>query len=437
MVYLVILFMNQTIKLQDSSILHVPLDKYPKDFLFIVNGEEYHTSFIFADLLSPKISKIHYSDPTMSTYLINTETKGDFNRFINLQNFKELNLNENDLPFFSEIIQELETDSFNIEIPTPKLTIDNIFEQFNKHFLSPLFYSKQYESEIDFISSNFPEILKQHKQNLSNLPIEVLQDIFQNNNLQLDTEDELLEFINEVYKQGTETSILYSYVYFSNVEINSIDTFLNIFNICDLTSEVWNSISNRLRREIVKNEELKVKRYRKGQKSKSKDKKREEFLSFPYLNREFEGILNSFKSNIDSEVKPTSSSSFDGTPSYILSDDTSYLGTSNKPNSWVCFEFVKRRIIPTHYTIRSIYYSSYHLRSWIVEGSEDGREWEKLDEQKDCSLLNGANIVHTFPVSNNEEHEFKFIRISTSGKNWGNTDALYMSRIEFYGQISQ
>ena len=279
MVYFVTFYhMNQTIKLQNSSILHVPLDKYPKDFLFIVNGEEYHTSFIFADLISPKISKIHYSDPTKNTYLINTKTKGDFNRFINLQNFKELNLNEIDLPFFSEIIQELETDSFNIKIPTPKLTIDNIFEQFNKHFLSPLFYSKQYESEIDFISSNFPEILKQHKQNLSNLPIEVLQDIFQNINFQLDTEDELLEFINEMYTQDTEASILYSYVYFSNVEINSIDTFLNIFNICDLTSEVWNSISNRLRREIVMNEELKVKRYRKQQKSKTKDKKREGFI---------------------------------------------------------------------------------------------------------------------------------------------------------------
>ena len=156
-----------------------------------------------------------------------------------------------------------------------------------------------------------------------------------------------------------------------------------------------------------------------------------------YSNKEFKGILDFFGSNIRSEIKSTSSSNYDGLPHYVLSPDTSYLGTKDEPNSWICFEFLKRRIIPTHYTIKSNGYYSCHLRSWVVEGSLDGVNWTKIDEQNNCSFLNGLNNVHTFTISNDEEQEFRHIRIRQTNKNWKNTNGLYLSRVEFYGQISQ
>ena len=50
------------IQLKPSSILNVHLQKYPKDFTFIVNGKEFQTSRIISDLLSPKICKNHFND---------------------------------------------------------------------------------------------------------------------------------------------------------------------------------------------------------------------------------------------------------------------------------------------------------------------------------------------------------------------------------------
>jgi hypothetical protein len=43
-------------------------------------------------------------------------------------------------------------------------------------------------------------------------------------------------------------------------------------------------------------------------------------------------------------------------------------------NNWVCYDFRERRIVPTHYAIRTSYYGS-HLKSWVVETSVDGEKW--------------------------------------------------------------
>lgn len=47
------------IQLKYSSIASVPIQTYKQDFTFVVNGEEFVTSRLISDLLSPKISNMH------------------------------------------------------------------------------------------------------------------------------------------------------------------------------------------------------------------------------------------------------------------------------------------------------------------------------------------------------------------------------------------
>lgn len=54
---------QNTIQLDYSCVLNIPLQTYNEDFYFIVNGQEYKTNRLISVLLSPKISKIHLSDP--------------------------------------------------------------------------------------------------------------------------------------------------------------------------------------------------------------------------------------------------------------------------------------------------------------------------------------------------------------------------------------
>ena len=83
-----------------------------------------------------------------------------------------------------------------------------------------------------------------------------------------------------------------------------------------------------------------------------------------------------------------------------------------------------------------------YLKSWIIEGSVDGFSWKKLDEQKNCSLLNGENLVRTFPINVDvddlefdDENEFKFLRIKQTDKNWHNRHYLEICAIDFFGKL--
>jgi hypothetical protein len=48
--------------------------------------------------------------------------------------------------------------------------------------------------------------------------------------------------------------------------------------------------------------------------------------------------------------------------------------SEHEPGQWICLDFKTLKIEPMHYTIRS-----FDLKSWAVEGSDDGASWTKID----------------------------------------------------------
>ena len=137
--------MNQeAIKLNPSSIMNVPLKSYADDFVFVVNGEEFKTSRLISDLLSPKICRMHSNDPTISSFVINTTNCGNFSHILDLLEFKEIKIQDNEFPFILEIIEILDNESIeylmkdNLKEPT----VDNVFSLIKQHEKFSKFYSK-------------------------------------------------------------------------------------------------------------------------------------------------------------------------------------------------------------------------------------------------------------------------------------------------------
>lgn len=170
--------------------------------------------------------------------------------------------------------------------------------------------------------------------------------------------------------------------------------------------------------------------------------KNESSIEIPFVsNKDLNGVFSYFgkNSSIIDEVKVKDSSHNHGDIK-DLTDITnrcySYC-VNDKPNAWICFEFIKRRIIPSNYIIISTNSSkgSDHLKSWVLEGSIDNNQWEKLDEQVNCTFLNGPALCHTFPISVKNENGFKFLRIRQTDKNWRNSYYLEVCSIEFYGHL--
>lgn len=75
------------------------------------------------------------------------------------------------------------------------------------------------------------------------------------------------------------------------------------------------------------------------------------------------------------------------------------------------------KIIPTHYTLSSAVGSTIHLRSWIIEASDDGENWIKIDEQNNCDFLDGCNLTHTFKINNHDSNQYSYIKIRQISEN--------------------
>jgi hypothetical protein len=98
------------------------------------------------------------------------------------------------------------------------------------------------------------------------------------------------------------------------------------------------------------------------------------------------------------------------------------------PDRCVCWDFRALRILPTHYTI----WGSW-LKSWVVEGSLDGRLWTPRDQQADSNDFEGCAKA-TFAVSNSAE--CRFIRLTQSGENVYGCFCLHLGFVEFFGGLS-
>jgi hypothetical protein len=74
----------------------------------------------------------------------------------------------------------------------------------------------------------------------------------------------------------------------------------------------------------------------------------------------------------------------------------SWFCSENKPGQWICLDFKTIRIEPTHFMIRAGYEN--YLKSWAVEGSDDGASWTEIDRRENNSDINDWSAVKTFAV---------------------------------------
>lgn len=442
------------IQLKTSSIKEVPLQSYEKDFTFIVNGDKFHTSKIESDLLSSKINQIHINDPTFNTFIVNTRTRGDFSNLFRLFNFSTLQISEDEIEFLIEVFEILGTEhiSINNTKQLEELTIDNVFSQLKKHSKHNGFFKQEFETEIEFISSHMNEIIEKHDEELFNLDFQTIIDIIDNDHIRLKDEDQLLKFINELYKRDRSFSILYENVLFLNVSIESIDEFISIFNIDDISTNTWINLRERLRIECNEKQNKSGDRYIKVEKETKNEENKLNLnankITIPFNgNNEFSGIISYLREksnqNIENVINVTSSSIYENNQNFnpfkaVLFEETAKdFGSGNYENSWICIDFKEHRIKPTHYTVRSGKNYSNRPRSWVIECSNDNNRWEILDEENNNTIFNDFLISHTFQINKQDTNEYRYIRMRNTGYDSnGSSYFLFINSIEFYGELN-
>lgn len=100
---------------------------------------------------------------------------------------------------------------------------------------------------------------------------------------------------------------------------------------------------------------------------------------------------------------------------------------------WICFDFKDMRIKISKYSIKSSKFSENtgHIKNWVIEISDDGKQWNEIDKHSNYSGLNGPNIIKTFNVIPNRF--VRYCRFRHTGDFY--TGNLEFNSIEFYGLL--
>jgi hypothetical protein len=112
--------------------------------------------------------------------------------------------------------------------------------------------------------------------------------------------------------------------------------------------------------------------------------------------------------------------------------------SNDEPGQWVCWDFREMRVRPTHYIITAPW-----LKSWVVEGSLDGKRWTEIDRQTNNQDFKELRNTASFAVS--KSAECRFIRLTQTDKRHDklvdkrrcNDDYLVLRAVEFFGTLSE
>lgn len=220
----------------------------PNDFTFVVGRKIYSCPRILADILSPKLSKMHLIDPTVDSFTISiNDPSENFQFFIDLISIGKSDITPKKISFVLDVCNILDnTELFsrilNQSCDECAITMQNIEEK-----LSYIDYlaedSDEFEKIIEFASSNFSEI----SHLLKSLSYETLAKIFSTKSLFLESEDSLLNFIlSLISKHGDEFLTLLSYVDFVHLSVEGVNVFLQNVSSENITQDIWESMCARL-----------------------------------------------------------------------------------------------------------------------------------------------------------------------------------------------
>jgi hypothetical protein len=135
-------------------------------------------------------------------------------------------------------------------------------------------------------------------------------------------------------------------------------------------------------------------------------------------------------------ISVITSSTESGNPKNVAEFGTeTYFYSNNVENQWMCYDFKDLRVIVTHYLLRThgAGQDSCHLRSWVLEGSQDYSNWTELDRRENDPRLNGAKATCHSEVRN--VIESRFVRIRSIGPTWRADHYLFLIAFELFGAL--
>lgn len=455
--------------LSSNGLKNIVLNKFidEEDFSLVFAEQTIKMKNIFAEFISPVISRLHQSDPTIQMFKFDDLTPDKKNEFYDLtrdivtsETISLLNQLSSGfsvdidydqtlkLKFLSVILGNEELFSKLNEAYPQEFTEDNLDMYLNQieiyyHFskYSPDF---NFSNLIDYISSYFYSI---NQDSFLKLPRKIQYAIISNSHLQIKNEDSLfdiiLQIINDEKEQRKEDESIDNISFLEQIEFTELSEeklreFLDIYDFNEMTNSMWQKLF-----QCFFNHFNKKQNRIKNQHS----IKKEIFEYIENKTNQFEGIIHylteKYGGNVDEKgiVKVTSSSVYKKFKPRNVVDFTDNINFSSsiEKNAWIMYDFIEKKVRPNFYSIRSLENKAGdgHLRSWVVEGSNDNKDWVILDKRNNMKCMNNSLAEFTFKIENSENSDefFRYLRLRSVGMNWQNDQFLALVALEYFGSL--
>lgn len=457
--------------ISSSGLKNIILSEYTdeEDFTLIFGDQELRMKSFFADFISPLVSHLHQSDPTIKTIKFDefySENKKEFCEF------SKSILTSDTISFLQQIssgyaIELNEEQAFKMRFLSIVLGNEELFLKLNELFppdfskenvntylkyiqscynLSILSHDFNFSSLISFISSHFytldqGEFLK--------LPRRLQYLVISHPQLQIKSEDSLFDIILQIIEtpnkeEDIDDILLFEQIEFTGLSEVKLRTFLSFFDINEMNASLWGKLSqcfflhsdNKKSQRIVKKHSIKTEKI---EYNGTNENRLNGILTFLGNGKAYDAINNELinikcSSIFKAQDKPENSLYYD--------DDSLIFQSKGLPNSWLCVDFQDYEVKLTHYSIKSNSYGGKghsHPQSWDIEGSNDSSNWIKLDSRRNEKSLDDCGALNTFNIQNenNEDNNdyYRYIRIIQRGVNTHNNNTLAFAAIEFFGCI--
>ena len=403
---------------------------------------------VFAEFLSPKVARLRRCDVSCTHYTFeNSELFDVFQSFVaNLLSGQSFRVEHSNFPALLRLAQELE----NSGLLSSLLGMINT-ESFSLHeaillLQGGIVFSDEVENLKDFIASHFYEIKKEI---LDDLSLETSQLLLSSPSLKIEDEDSLYDFVRSRCEKDLRFTSLFEFIYFEYLSIDRVENFVSFENLLEnLNSNIWERVCARLilgtelknNPRVFSTEPPKEEPAPDPRKEFVYDESRQLDGVIAYLTRQCGGNVHHHEI-----VNVTASSVYGNNASYNQSNVVDFGGggfyhSKNEPNPRVCYDFKERRITPTSYSVRSSSNApgGAHLKSWVIEVSNDGESWREIDRRDNNGDLNAPYVTRNFRISHVPNESFRFFRLRQTGPSHyanGTCNYVSFSALEIFGTL--
>ena len=380
-----------------SSFLSVNWNSSDANFKFVAGDDRVlWVHPMLAEFISPKVSRIRRSDVLSDQYIFEDKAScvGDalFALVSHIRDGQSLQVTASNLEGLTRLAYELD----NSEILGLMLSLADIDIVTATSILKVKSLASRCEHLVEFVASHFYSLSQAL---LSEMDIDTATLHLSHPSLKVQDEDSVYDFVKGRAQNDVHFVSLFEFVRYENLSVDRVTEFVSLFGrhcLGEINTSIWASVGRRLILVPKATDSSRVC----GSSASRKEQGQASERKFVYKKKKpLDGIISHLTKECGSNVHAAglvdvSASSVDGNdcePRNIADlNSPAIFWSKDESNSWIRYDFKTMTVRPTSYSIKS--YGAWlgwnHLKSWVLEGSANGNEWQTLDRRDDTYDLN-------------------------------------------------